>query len=34
MTNVVYAPGPAFYFGSVLYEPEAPAEKRFKMVRC
>jgi hypothetical protein len=31
-TNVVYAPGPSFYFGSVLHEPTAPVHARFKMV--
>eukprot|EP01047_Picozoa_sp_COSAG01_P034343 COSAG01_NODE_2575_length_7433_cov_10.052495_1_plen_339_part_10 len=31
-TNVVFAPSPSFYFGSVLYEPGAPSAARFKMV--
>lgn len=32
-TNIVYAPGPSFYFGSVLHEPEDPRpERRFKMI--
>ena len=31
-TNVVFAPGPSFYFGSVLHEPSAPPASRFKMV--
>ena len=31
-TNVVFAPSPSFYFGSVLHEPDAPPHARFKMV--
>ena len=32
-TNVVFAPSPSFYFGSVLYEPdEHDAARKFKMV--
>ena len=31
-TNVVFAPGPSFYFGSVLHEPGAPDASKFKMV--
>lgn len=30
--NAVFAPGPSFYFGSVLHEPQAPLHARFKMV--
>jgi hypothetical protein len=30
-TNVVWAPSPKMYFGSVLYEANAVADKRFKM---
>ena len=31
-TNAVFTGSPKFYFGDVLYEPDAPAQARFKMV--